>query len=186
MIYRSFNEGLFNKSNIKKIDESFYKFCKDIITYIFEEEAKIWEKKEGFIPEECDYSSEYKSIEEKILKIKNNNDSICNYSLGCFDYTTLKEEKKIISKISSKFKLKPVNTKSISNLDNYSFIKYQNDGSLISIDIHIRCVVCKDNTLAPHTIFFKIKYYEDKDKAKGKLNLKESTNCGIFNNVDFV
>lgn len=183
MIYRSFNEGLLGKSNNKKVDESFYKFCKDIMTYIFEEEARVWEKKEGFVPEECDYG-EYESIEEKISKIKNNNDSICRYSFFCFEYSTLEEEKKIISKAASKFRLKPANNKSIlTNLDNYSFIKHQNDGSLISIDICIRCVVCKGNTLAPHTVFFKIKYYEDRDKAKEKLNLKESTSCGIFNNI---
>ena len=193
MIYRSFNEGLINGY---QPPESYYKLCEDILSYVEKEVGNIQYKRKTILS-----SSSIKVKDSKLFQfaVSNSKKNIKLYrrmkKQGFTINFTLdpnvspKKLASIASKLYTNFKFinRPKSESEVKDFfqsDSLSYRK-ENDGSYTTLDTGVYTIYT-NYVASGQQIKISLKNYEDGDRIKKKLNLKENANYGIFSNTDFI
>ena len=194
MIYRSFNEGLINGY---QPPESYYKLCEDILSYTAKEVGNIqYNRKTIYSSSPDKYVKDSKLFQlavsacEKDIKLYRR---MKKQGFG-FNFTldanvSPKKLVSIASKLYTNFNFlnRPKSESEVKDFfqsDSLSYRK-ENDGSYTTLDTGVYTVYT-NYVESGQQIKVALKNYKDGDRIKKKLNLKESTSCGIFSNIDFI
>lgn len=195
MIYRSFNEGLFDSSKGRKVPDSYYKLCEDILSYVEKNIGDLKYNDTMFtkikkVKDNKVFKNSVNAIKKLVVNAKKNNKSSCRFII--YPYAESSNEVwRVLMGIQSKFKLKNRERsdsilRNVMQRNEVALYRKEDDGSYTVVSMSVFVTTSYGMECGVNTITINIKNYEDEDKAKKKLNLKESTNCGIFSNIDFI